>query len=651
MKTSSQTMLIHPSFGKGFLDDHAGRVISNPHIAIVELVANSWDAGARRVDITWPDKGGDFEILDDGTGMTKSEFKNIWPELNYNRVQRYGSRVTFPDSSDTIKRSAYGRNGKGRHSLFCFSDEYYVETWKNGMASLFHIKRSYGDVPYEIRFVKEHPMEDHGTKICCQLRNNYIKEKDIQELLVSKFITDPDFSIYLNDDKINLFEMKDYEEEEYEIPEEDAKVRILRFHSKEPGRISRHHGVAWWVNNRLVGEHSWEGLEGAYLDGRTTEARQYTFIVEADLLRDEVKSDWTGFKDTPRAGKIIHSVNSHILELIQTLMQDTRRETKKGVLKEHRIDIKQLSSLSKQQLGTFVDQIQMNCPRMTRKDLSNSIKIFTEMELSRTGYALLQQLVHLSSKDLDDLSEIFNKWTVTDAIKVLDELHWRIDVIKKIESLVDDPETDELHDLQPLFETGLWIFGPEYEGVQFTSNRALSTVLKKFFGDAVIEHPRLRPDFVALADSSLGIYDSDQYDENGEVCGISKILIVELKKGDSRIETEERRQAENYANELMNCGKVDRGTKIICYVLGTEVGCDLISVGDWLTVMPRSYSTVLRQAHARTFNLINKIKEFKGISEEDISDKEIKEILSQTEVGDFSSVRSSIEMCGTVDVA
>jgi len=93
---TSQATLLHPRFSEGFLDDHAGRVISNPHIAIVELVANSWDAGARRVDITWPDEeGGVFEIVDEGTGMTKEGFENVWPELNYNRVQRQGSRENF----------------------------------------------------------------------------------------------------------------------------------------------------------------------------------------------------------------------------------------------------------------------------------------------------------------------------------------------------------------------------------------------------------------------------------------------------------------------------------------------------------------------------------------------------------------------------
>jgi len=650
MTTSSQTTLIHPSFGKGFLDDHAGRMMSNPHIAIVELVANSWDAGARRVDITWPDKGGDLEILDDGTGMTKDEFKNIWPELNYNRVQRYGSRVTFPDSSGTINRSAYGRNGKGRHSLFCFSDKYCVETWKNGTASLFHIKRSHGNVPYEIKFVKEYPKKDHGTKIWCGLLNNYIKENEVQELLGSKFITDPEFSIYLNVNKINLFEIQDYEKEEYEIPEEGAKVRILRFDSKTTGRTSKPHGVAWWVNKRLVGVHSWKGIEGAYLDGRTAEAKRYTFIVEADLLSDEVKPDWTGFKDTPRANKIIQLVNSYILESIKTLMHDIRQETKKGVLKEHRRDIKQLSSLSKQQLGTFVDQIQMKCPTMARRDLSNSIEIFTNMELTITGYGLLQQIVRLSPADLDSLSEILEKWSVTDAKKVLDELHWRLEVIMKMESLVDNPETKELQELQPLFETGLWIFGPEYEAIDFTSNKSLLTVINELFGGWVVDHHRRRPDFVVLPDSTMGAYSSNQHDDYGEVCGIRKVLIVELKRGGSTIGVEERRQAEDYAREIKKSGRVDPDTKIICYVLGSRVDCETTTEGR-VEVIPRPYNTVLLQAHARTFNLIKSIEESKGLSEDVAMDEEIKEILSQTEFEDFSPVHSSIEMRDTVDVA
>ena len=79
-KASQETLF--PCFGDSFLDDHAGRIISDPYIAIVELVANCWDAGARVVNITWPEGiNGLFQIIDDGTGMKRDEFIGIWREL------------------------------------------------------------------------------------------------------------------------------------------------------------------------------------------------------------------------------------------------------------------------------------------------------------------------------------------------------------------------------------------------------------------------------------------------------------------------------------------------------------------------------------------------------------------------------------------
>jgi hypothetical protein len=37
---------ILPTFGESFLNHHAGKIITDPYYAIVELVANCWDAGA-----------------------------------------------------------------------------------------------------------------------------------------------------------------------------------------------------------------------------------------------------------------------------------------------------------------------------------------------------------------------------------------------------------------------------------------------------------------------------------------------------------------------------------------------------------------------------------------------------------------------------
>jgi len=120
------------SFGPRFLHDHAGHIITDPRIAIVELVANSYDAGASRVDIQWPESaGGALEVCDNGTGMTVEEFNQRWRTLSYSRPQEQGLYVEYPPGVKASKRIAFGQNGKGRYSPFCFADDYEVDTWKD----------------------------------------------------------------------------------------------------------------------------------------------------------------------------------------------------------------------------------------------------------------------------------------------------------------------------------------------------------------------------------------------------------------------------------------------------------------------------------------------------------------------------------------
>lgn len=203
-------------------------------------------------------------------------------------------------------------------------------------------------------------------------------------------------------------------------------------------------------------------------------------------------------------------------------------------------------------------------------------------------------------------------------------------MISSLEKLVENPPSDELHDIQPLFEQGLWIFGPEYESLQFLANRNLATVVRKFFKTTIekLKTPQRRPDFVALPDSSIGIYSDDAYDERGEVAGVGKVLIVELKRGGFNITREEIKQASDYASEIRNSGKIGRDTEIVGFVLGTTLASDAQESwreGLHTTTYPRTYSTVLRQAHARTFNLQRKIEEVKG---KQLSDPEIEKAIS-----------------------
>jgi hypothetical protein len=131
-------------FGSLFEEDYLvrtlGRIAHDPEVALTELVANTWDAGASLVDLTIPEQRKNALVVeDDGHGMSVAQFKGRWMTLAYDRIKNQGPAVDFPDERKTWRRRAYGRNGVGRHGLLCFAEGYTVETWRGGKGAGFEI--------------------------------------------------------------------------------------------------------------------------------------------------------------------------------------------------------------------------------------------------------------------------------------------------------------------------------------------------------------------------------------------------------------------------------------------------------------------------------------------------------------------------------
>lgn len=634
---SGEQLNLSLTFGDGFLEHHAGSIIADPHYALIELVANCWDAGADRVDIEWlKDDGRYISIQDNGIGMTYEEFTQRWTQLNYNRLKHQGNIVEFPPKSSKRKRVSFGRNGIGRHAMFCFADKYFVETAKNGEFHLVRVERSHENTPFNLILERKGISERHGTKIYAEAERNVseLSPSQISELIGSRFVVDPEFNIYVNNNFVSLKDIEHLRETySIDIPEY-GEVKVHRFDSKKTGRTSKQSGIAWWVNHRLVGEPSWEGYDGPLLDARTSTGKRFTYVIEADQLIENIKPDWSGFYSSSIVHIFQRKISDFVRDDLRLLLSDIRSDRKREALQANKDKIKRLPLISQKQISEFLEEIQVLCPTMQQRDLDNTVQVLAKLEKVRSGYALLEKLSRLNLSDLEQLEIILYEWSVTDAKKVLDEIRYRLDLINQLDDLVENHTANELHDLQPLFERGLWIFGPEFESISFTSNRSLATIIKKFFGNANLEHPSKRPDFVVLPESSIGTYGCDDFNENHEVVGFKSIVIVELKKGGFKITNEEKMQAANYARELRRSGKVGKSTKIICYVLGTYVDpLDEDTSTDGETIIyPRTYNTVLRQAHARTFNLLRKIEAVQesGV----IIDKELEEVLS-TDQGDL----------------
>jgi len=637
---SMQNLL--PRFGINFLEDHARRIITDPKIALIEIIANCWDAGANRVDIIWPveSKPDTIQIKDDGTGMTKEEFAERWLEFNYNRKEAQGEDVVFPPDNQKSHRKAYGTNGKGRHSMFCFTNEYKVETWRDGYANLFIVKRAGGiaNTPYIVSHDSGYSKEGHGTAISAELARHYLEISVIHDLIGSKFVVDPIFHVYLDGKLIEFTSLKHLLDKKEIVVKNYGKIFLSCVDSRKTGKTSRQHGVAWWVNNRLVGEPSWEDFEeAAYLDRRTIGAKRYTFVVEADLLVDDVNEDWSGFKDTNRFIDVQSVVREQVTKWHNELLGDVHKMKKIAAVSPYKKELQELSLDSRYHIGKFIDDLQSRVTLIDGKVLEATVEVMSKLEKTRTGYALLEQLAQLDPNDLEGLHNILESWSVQEARIVLDELGRRLNLISSLDKLVENPSSDELHDIQPIFEKGLWIFGPEYESLQFLANKNLATIVRKLFKGTIekLKTPLRRPYFVALPDSSIVVYSHESYDERGEVSGVGKVLIVELKRGGFKVTREEIKQASDYASEIRNSGKVDRDTEIIGFVLGTTLASDAqekLEEGHTL-ICPRTYSTVLLQAHARTFNLQKKIEGVKG---KQLTDPEIEKALSMPDQGKLS---------------
>ncbi len=187
-----------PTFGAQFLAQHAGQVIADPQVAIVELVANAWDAGADRVSIAWPTASKTLlAVEDNGTGMTAEQFAFRWKMLSYTRTEFQGTAVEFPKGVRHRPRAAFGRNGIGRHAMFCFADEYTVETSCEGKLSSYLVRRGAGLAPFDIEPRRQQAADpdDHGTRIWTNALSVGLTPTDIAELIGSRFVADPDFQI------------------------------------------------------------------------------------------------------------------------------------------------------------------------------------------------------------------------------------------------------------------------------------------------------------------------------------------------------------------------------------------------------------------------------------------------------------------------
>lgn len=567
----NDTVIQGSLFEEDYLIRTLGNLGNSPETALTELVANAWDAGATFVEIFIPEeKGQKLTITDNGIGLTKDEFYSRWMKLGYNRLKHQGKKVEFPNGVD-LQRYAYGRNGVGRHGMLCFNDEYEVITNKDGVESRFAITTKSEKEPFLIKKESFKNSTKSGTKLEVVVTKNLPRASQILEIISARFLHDPKFIISINKQTIQLEEHKGLIDSA-EISDGKFNLNVLLIDSKKSRKSTIYQGIAIWQGGRLVGEPSWIVGKNMVLDGRSKQAKRYSVVVQTDDFADYITEDWTGFKRRNELDSVFDKINDCIQAMFSKIAKDNIEETTAQIKKEYRKEYEELSPLAKYEFNEAIQNISVANPTARQESIALAIETVIQLEKTRSGSQLLQKLSALSNEDIDGLNKILDNWSVKDALTVLDEIDKRISVIEAIRKLSNDENVDELHVLHPLVASARWIFGPEFDSPEYSSNSQLQTTVEKVFGKKIdkkyFNNNKKRPDIVVMGDSVFSVTSTVAFDSETGLSTLNKILIIELKRGGFKLGRDERNQAVGYVEDFMSCGTIIGNPYIYAFVVG-----------------------------------------------------------------------------------
>lgn len=614
-----QDNVIFPSL---FEDDYIARsnssIISKPMNALTELVANAWDAGATRVEIFIPDRIDDYlTIWDNGIGMSSVDFKNHWMKMRYNRLVEQGKNVVFPDLRKR-NRIAFGKNGIGRHGLLCFGPEYRVITSNGKEKHTFTVTSKIKGQPLAVVNDEMELSSEHFTKLEVKVLQNRPNVTEIREILSARFMQDPEFTVSVNNLVLSLEGLSSVVDQcEITLSSLGIKLQGYFIDTSMSSRKSLYHGVAIWQGARLVGEPSWVVNGESIIDGRSSFAKRYTFIFKTTDCADIVKEDWSGFVDGDTTSQVLEAVSNYVLESYSKQSAQSAIMLRDGLNEDIKERIKKSSPLVQYQINEALENLAISKPTIRQDAIDIAVETLMSIGNSESGKELLAKLSSLDLDDINGLNQILSKWSVKDALIVLNEIDRRLSIIEAISKLSEDMGTDELHVLHPLITEARWLFGPEYESAEYVFNKTIKRVVKDLFEQHGVvpncSNPKKRPDLVVVNnETSLSINGVEDYTGDDRIVRVSKLLIIELKKGGFKITREERNQVQGYVEDLLQANML-HNCQIRAFVVG-DVVADNVSLNQNVEngrgqIFVTDYSHLVDTANRRMMGLRARLAE------------------------------------------
>lgn len=579
------------------LDNIGLAMYSSVPKAISELVANCYDADATEVfiNIHQDDNGyiSMITIKDNGMGMSLNDIKNFYLSLGFNKRN-------FINRTPKFQRKPIGNKGIGKLAGLGVAKNMKIISNKDGEQSILQINRDYFEKEDIDLSSIEFPLEtqrigdnsEHGTTVELSSLLDHSSTIDItklREFLVKEFGFIKDFDIYVNKQKLDPYDIQGEKREIKDTIEElgqvSGRIIIANFNKdvKKPGIITYVRGRAvegptlydinspshyYNVANRIIGK-----INADFLDPDSPENILDSYIISTS--RDSFN------KSHPKYQKYKSWVENLLIQISKELEKKQAQERINKINQNPNIQ-RLLRELPNELREKFTDLIKTIIPKLNNLSDENAniiIEFITKFAETGSMIQILEKINMADISDIENLSKLLEEWGIYEITAVASLIKKRIEIIKKIEEMINNPQTKEFPDMHKILERNLWILNDDYK--LYTSNQQLKKILEEKILSKYKEHEEKRPDFIC---KNL----------------TSRYLVIEIKRPSYKINLDDYPQVMLYNNILKD--NFPNSEKLDCYLIGKEYDTMMSkepTIQGKVTIFLKSYNEIIEEAKKR----------------------------------------------------
>ena len=577
--TLSLNVLKHLGFG----------LYSNIAAVLSEVVANSWDADAKHVEIAIDANNGKVVIDDDGHGMTIEDANQKYLVVGFERRKTEGQ-------TPTLNRPVMGRKGIGKLSLFSIARTVEVHSVRNGEKHGFIMDSE--DIEERIRDGREaqyHPRAiepdavdlDHGTRIILTNLKRRLQwtGRPLRRRLARRFSvigSQNQFEIHLDGQPIAIEDREYQDKVQYiwtfgdkGVESRDA-AKNLEHSEQRSGDIEGHPdlNIDGWIGtasnagqlrdsdtnesiNKIVvmvrGKLAQEDILEEFGEGGLY--TKYIFgEVHADFVDVDDQEDIATtsrqrlIEEDPRYQALRAKLLSELkhIQSIWTALRNVQGRDKALAFPQIKEWFGQLDPDQRDAAGRLfgrINQLPIDDPNQKRQLFMSGILAFESLKLRN----LLYRLDEVSTENLEVLSEVFIQLDDLEASAYYQIARDRLQVIRKLTGLVDENAKERA--LQEHLYKHLWLLDASWERATHTERmeQLISNALEGVYNTLTEEQKRSRIDIyysttgnrhviIELKRADRVLSSPDLYDQISKYYGAAEKVLADTNRSKEPLE-------------------------------------------------------------------------------------------------------------------